>query len=159
MAKKKKAAAATPEAKELFELLREDLLAKPELDLEYLEMSRDQMAEHPTIVFPLLEYADANELRLEQRGAVSSLALDVLASQPDNEAIEETGTTLVLDFLLRASAEPASIEAGGFLHLHLSEALALCKDGDLDRSEAYQGDLEKTLEALAEFVKEATAEE
>ena len=121
-------------------------------------MARDQMIEEPTIVHPLLRIVDENpKLTIDQRSVIAGFGVDVLVNHgTEDKALFEDAITLVVDFLLRVSANPKLIEPQSRVHVHVADALAVM-GGDLDAADGYRGSMKKTLKALSAFAAQAEA--
>ena len=81
-------------------------------------MARDQIIEEPTIVHPLLRIVDENQkLTIDQRSVIAGFGVDVLVNHgTEDKALFEDAITLVVDFLLRVSANPKLIEPQSRVH-------------------------------------------
>ena len=146
----------TVAARELLAALRKSFLDDADPDPEKEEMARDQVIEEPTIVHPLLRIVDEGErLTIDQRSVIAGFGVDVLVNHgTEDKALFEDAITLVVDFLLRVSANPTLIEPESRVHLHVAEALAVM-GGDLDAADGYRGSMKKTLKALRAFAEQA----
>lgn len=146
----------TAAARELLAALRQSFLDDADPDPEKEEMARDQVIEEPTIVHPLLRIVDENQkLTIDQRSVIAGFGVDVLVNHgTEDKALFEDAITLVVDFLLRVSANPTLIEPQSRVHVHVAEALAVM-GGDLDDADGYRGSMKKTLKALGDFAQQA----
>jgi hypothetical protein len=148
----------TAAARELLAALRKSFLDDADPDPEKEEMARDQVIEEPTVVHPLLRIVDENQkLTIDQRSVIAGFGVDVLVNHgTEDKALFEDALTLVVDFLLRVSANPKLIEPQSRVHLHVADALAVM-GGDLDAADEYRGSMKKTLKALRAFAEQAQA--
>ena len=142
----------TAPARELLAALRKSFLDDADPDPEKEEMARDQIIDEPTIVHPLLRIVDENpKLTIDQRSVIAGFGVDVLVNHgTEDKALFEDAITLVVDFLLRVSANPKLIEPQSRVHVHVADALAVM-GGDLDAADGYRDSMKKTLEALSDF--------
>src|SRR6266498_1364156 len=143
-------------ARELLVALRKSFLDDADPDPEKVEMARDPVIDEPSIVYPLLRLVDANQtLTIDQRSVIAGFGADVLVNHgTEDEALFEAAIALVIDFLLRLSADPKLIEPRSRVHVHVADALAVMS-GDLDAAEGYRGSMRKTLKALRDFAEKA----
>jgi hypothetical protein len=148
----------TAAARELLAVLRKSFLDDAYPDPEKVETVRDQVIDEPSIVHPLLRIVDANdELTVDQRSVIASFGVDVLVNHgTEDEALFEAAIALVIDFLLRLSANPKLIEPQSRVHVHVADALAVMS-GDLDAGDELRGSMKKTLKALRDFAQQAQA--
>ena len=146
----------TAPARELLAALRKSFLDDADPDPEKEEMARDQIIDEPTIVHPLLRIVDENpKLTIDQRSVIAGFGVDVLVNHgTEDKALFEDAITLVVDFLLRVSANPKLIEPQSRVHVHVADALAVM-GGDLDAADGYRDSMKKTLEALSDFAAQA----
>ena len=148
----------TVAARDLLAALRKSFLDDADPDPEKEEMARDQVIEEPTVVHPLLRIVDENQsLTIDQRSVIAGFGVDVLVNHgTEDKALFEDAITLVVDFLLRVSANPKLIEPQSRVHVHVAEALAVM-GGDLDAADGYRRSMPKTLKALRAFAAQAEA--
>jgi hypothetical protein len=154
-AKKETAAAA-----KLLKELRKSFLGDPYPDPEKAEMARDAVIDEPTIVYPLLRMVDENdELTIDQRAVIAGIGTDVLVNHgTEDKPLFDAAIALVIDFLLRAAADPKLIEPAGRVHVHVADALAVI-NGDLDAADAYLASIKKTQRALRDFQAQAESDD
>jgi hypothetical protein len=148
----------TAAARELLAALRKSFLDDADPDPEKEEMARDQVIEEPSIVHPLLRIVDENPgLTIDQRSVIAGFGADVLVNHGTaDKALFEDAITLVVDFLLRVSANPKLIEPQSRVHVRVADALAVM-GGDLDAADGYRGSMTKTLKGLRAFAAQAEA--
>jgi hypothetical protein len=148
----------TAAARELLAALRKSFLDDADPDPEKVETARDQVIEEPSIVHPLLKIVDENrKLTIDQRSVIAGFGADVLVNHgTEDEAQFEAAIALVIDFLLRVSADPKLIEPQSRVHVHVADALAVMS-GDLDAADGLRGSMKKTLKALSDFAQQAQA--
>ena len=159
-AKKGAKPAETAAAAKLLKELRKGFLDDPYPDPEKAEMARDAVIEEPTIVHPLLRMVDKDDkLTIDQRSVIAGFGTDVLVNHgTEDKGLFDAAIALVIDFLLRAAADPKLIEPAGRVHVHVADALAVI-NGDLDAADGFLASMKKTLKALSDFQAQAESED